>query len=212
MFAVVSDIHSNIEALSTVLDDIEKRGIKTIYCLGDVVGYGPNPKECLDLIIDKSKWCILGNHDQAAMFDPDGFNPIALQAVYWTREQLDGGPGGSGPINRRWDFLGELPRAHSEGDFLFVHGSPRDPTNEYVFPEDIYNRRKLEKIFALIPQHAFQGHTHVPGVFTESCNFLAPEEIECEGLIIRCGRSPGRARGKQQHTKDGHRLGDASAG
>jgi hypothetical protein len=55
MFAVISDIHSNLEALTTVLADIERRGIKTIYCLGDVVGYGPNPKECLDLIIEKTK-------------------------------------------------------------------------------------------------------------------------------------------------------------
>ena len=60
MFAILSDIHSNIEALTTVLADIEKRGIKTIYCLGDVVGYGPNPKECLDLIIEKTRWCVLG--------------------------------------------------------------------------------------------------------------------------------------------------------
>ncbi len=65
MFAVVSDIHSNLEALSVVLADVERRGIKTIYCLGDVIGYGPNPRECLDLIIGKTKWCVLGNPDCA---------------------------------------------------------------------------------------------------------------------------------------------------
>ena len=69
MFAILSDIHSNIEALTTVLADIEKRGIKTIYCLGDVIGYGPNPKECLDLIIEKTKWCVLGNHDYAVFMN-----------------------------------------------------------------------------------------------------------------------------------------------
>ena len=63
---------------------------------------------------------------------------------------------------------------------LFVHGSARNPLNEYVFPEDIYNKRKLEKIFALVPQYAFQGHTHVPGVFTESFNFFSPEELDNE--------------------------------
>ena len=70
--------------------------------------------------------------------------------------------------HRRWDFLGELPRQYQEGDFLFVHGSARNPLNEYVFPEDIYNRRKMEKIFALVPKYAFQRHTHVPGVLSKT--------------------------------------------
>ena len=65
MFAILSDIHSNLEALNAVLKDIKKRGIKTVYCLGDVIGYGPNPRECLDLIIEKTQWCVLGNHDFA---------------------------------------------------------------------------------------------------------------------------------------------------
>jgi diadenosine tetraphosphatase ApaH/serine/threonine PP2A family protein phosphatase len=64
-----------------------------------------------------------------------------------------------------------------EGSTLYVHGSARNPLNEYVFPEDIYNKRKLEKIFALVPQYAFQGHTHVPGVFTASPSFFSPEEL-----------------------------------
>ena len=86
---------------------------------------------------------------------------------------------------RRWDFLGELPRTHLEENMLFVHGSARNPLNEYVFPEDIYNKRKLEKIFALIPQYAFQGHTHVPGVFTESFNFFSPDELNNEYRLDR---------------------------
>lgn len=78
---------------------------------------------------------------------------------------------------RTLDFLGELPRNHRENGLLFVHGSARNPLNEYVFPEDIYNQRKMEKIFSLIENTCFQGHTHVPGVFTQSMNFLSPEEI-----------------------------------
>jgi diadenosine tetraphosphatase ApaH/serine/threonine PP2A family protein phosphatase len=123
--------------------------------------------------------CILGNHDQAAMFDPDGFNPVALRAVYWTRDQLDKAPGGTAKINARWDFLGELPRIRSEDDMLFVHGSPREPTNEYVFPEDIYNYRKLETLFNLVPKYCFQGHTHIPGVFTPGMEFITPDD--CNG-------------------------------
>lgn len=176
--ALVSDVHSNVEALRAVLDDISDQGISTIYCLGDVIGYGPNPRECLDHAM-KFEVCILGNHDQAAMFDPDGFNPVALAAVYWTREELEqGGP--PSKVNGRWDFLGELPRTRDEGDFLFVHGSPREPTNEYVFPEDVYNQRKMSILFDRIQRYCFQGHTHIPGVFTLSGDFLSPEEFDFE--------------------------------
>ena len=174
--ALISDIHANLEALEVVLGDIRSQGIKEIFCLGDIIGYGPNPCECLDHVIRSSQMTILGNHDQAALFDPDGFNPVALQAVYWTREQLET-RGNSGQINRRWDFLGELPRTHNEGQHLFVHGSPREPTNEYVFPEDVYNQRKMEALFSRFEQFCFQGHTHIPGVFTSDREFLTPEDI-----------------------------------
>jgi diadenosine tetraphosphatase ApaH/serine/threonine PP2A family protein phosphatase len=78
--------------------------------------------------------------------------------------------------------LAERPRTHKENSHLFVHGSARNPLNEYVFPEDIYNQRKMDRIFALIDKYCFQGHTHVPGVFTESLQddsygFQAPEEL-----------------------------------
>jgi diadenosine tetraphosphatase ApaH/serine/threonine PP2A family protein phosphatase len=175
--ALISDIHSNLESLTAVLADLRAQGVEEVYCLGDVVGYGPNPRECIDLVM-KCKVCLLGNHDQGALFDPEGFNTGAERAIFWTREQLENSNSPAG--NRRWDFLGELPRNHLEGKFLFVHGSARNPLNEYVFPEDIYNRRKMEKIFALIEKYAFQGHTHVPGVFTEDFRFLSPEEINYE--------------------------------
>ncbi len=177
--ALISDIHSNLEALEVVLADIKAQGISEVFCLGDIVGYGPNPRECIDLVMG-CKVCLLGNHDQGALFDPEGFNTGAERAIFWTREQLENPGGNSGAGSRRWDFLGELPRNYQEGKFLFVHGSPRNPLNEYVFPEHIYNRRMMEKIFALIEQYCFQGHTHVPGVFTEDCQFFSPEEIDCE--------------------------------
>lgn len=180
--ALISDIHSNLEGLRAVLDDIREQGITETYCLGDIVGYGPNPRECLDLIA-RMPVVILGNHDQAALFDPDGFNPVALRAIAWTREVLEdtsAAAGGPNACNQRWDFLGELPRLHMEGDVLYVHGSPRDPTNEYVFPEDVYNQRKMETLFAKIQRYCFQGHTHIPGVFRENMEFVAPEECDHE--------------------------------
>ena len=118
--------------------------------------------------------CLLGNHDQGALFDPEGFNAGAERAIFWTREAA-GKRQGPRRREKRWEFLGELPRRHREQNgYLFVHGSARNPLNEYVFPEDIYNQRKMERIFALVERYCFQGHTHVPGIFTESLQFPQP--------------------------------------
>ncbi|MBN2022840.1 MAG: metallophosphoesterase family protein [Pirellulales bacterium] len=176
--AIISDIHSNLASLSAVLADIRQQGADRVFCLGDIVGYGPNPCECIDLIMERCEVCLLGNHDQGALFDPEGFNSGAERAIFWTRSQLENAGGNRAQAERRWEFLGELPRNHQEGDLLFVHGSVRNPLNEYVFPEDTYNRRKMEKIFALLRKHSFQGHTHVPGVFTEDFRFFGPDEID----------------------------------
>lgn len=176
--AIISDIHGNLEALEAVLADIRGLGIEEIYCLGDVVGYGPNPRECVDLVSKSCQLCLLGNHDQGALFDPEGFNAGAERAIFWTRNVLEtGDPTGN---ERRWEFLGELPRSHRDGDFMYVHGSARNPLNEYVFPEDIYNQLKMERIFGLVDRYCFQGHTHVPGIFTENLNFFSPLEIDNE--------------------------------
>ncbi|QDS93322.1 diadenosine tetraphosphatase [Roseimaritima multifibrata] len=178
--ALISDIHGNLEALQAVLADIKEQNVDEIYCLGDIIGYGPNPCECLDLVMKNCQVTILGNHDQAALFDPEGFNPVALQAIYWTRDQLDRGPGSSDVVNGRWDFLGELPTFKSDGEFMYVHGSPRDPTNEYVFPEYVYDQRKLEILFGKVERYCFMGHTHLPGVFTSHAEFLTPEDCNYE--------------------------------
>lgn len=175
--AIISDIHSNLEALEAVLKDIQSQGIDEIYCLGDIVGYGPNPRECIDLVMRHCKVCLLGNHDQGALFDPEGFNVGAERAIFWTRAQLEESIGNPAEALKRWDYLGERPRIHKEGPIVYVHGSVRNPLNEYVFPEDIYSPAKLQKLFSLIEKCSFQGHTHTPGVFTEQCEFFAPEEL-----------------------------------
>ena len=175
--ALISDIHGNLEALEAVLKDIEEQQIQEIYCLGDVVGYGPNPRECVDLVM-KCKLALLGNHDQGAMFDPEGFNPPAERAIFWTRAQLEAPGDNRQQKERRWEFLAERPRTFRENGFLYVHGSARNPLNEYVFPEDIYNQRKMEGIFGLVERYCFQGHTHNPGVFTDRFEFYGPDEID----------------------------------
>jgi len=175
--AIVSDIHGNLEALEAVLADASDQDVHSVYCLGDIVGYGPNPRECVDYAM-KFELSVLGNHDQGALFDPEGFSSNAERAIFWTRDQFEAPSKNGGPKSReRWDFLCELPRQVQDGHFLFVHGSARNPLNEYVFPEDVYNPRKLGRIFGLVQGTCFQGHTHVPGVFTEDCRFLHPTDI-----------------------------------
>jgi diadenosine tetraphosphatase ApaH/serine/threonine PP2A family protein phosphatase len=169
MWAVLSDIHANLEALDAVLADIARHPVTRIICLGDVLGYGPNPVECLERSLP---WNVklLGNHDQAAMFDPDGFAQSAERAIFWHREMLE-----SSGRNDLWDALAGFTRSHREGEFLFVHGSPRNPLNEYVFPEDVYNARKMIRIGDQMNQYCFAGHTHVPGVFYMPRDLTAEE-------------------------------------
>ncbi len=181
--ALISDIHGNYEALTAVMADIRSQSIDRLVCLGDIVGYGPNPCQCLDAVMQKCSLTILGNHDQAALFDPEGFNPVALRAIYWTRDELDRGPGSPTVINGRWDFLSELPKFHAEGDILFVHGSPRDATNEYVFPETIYDQTRMKILFDRVSRLCFQGHTHMPGIFTTDGEFIKPEDCESSFML-----------------------------
>lgn len=175
--ALISDIHGNLEALAAVLEDIRREGIDEIFCLGDIVGYGPNPAECLDIVMRVSKLTLLGNLDEAVLFDTDNLNPIAERSIGRTRLQL-AQVGGLEAGKRRRRFLLDLPRSHSDGDYLFVHGSPREPTHEYVFPEDIYNPRKMEALFKLVTRYCFLGHTHIPGVITKKHEFISPEDCD----------------------------------
>jgi predicted phosphodiesterase len=186
MFAIISDIHSNLEALTTVLADIEKRGIKTIYCLGDIIGYGPDPKDCLDLVIDKTQACVMGNHDYAILYEPTNFNLGAERASFWTRSQLEIEQNPKKRHNR-WNYLGsqqmrwtlstELNGAKAILDF--VHASPRRPINEYIFPDDVYTTpAKITTQFDRVKHICFIGHTHLPGVFLDDPDFYTPDELD----------------------------------
>lgn len=172
--AIISDIHGNLEALEAVLADIADQNVRQVICLGDIVGYGPNPCECVDQSA-RFDVCLLGNHDNGALFDPGGFSSGAERAIFWTRRMIENGD--STASKRRWTFLAGLPRTVRKGSTLFVHGSPRNPLCEYVFPEDASNTNKMSRIFGLIEHVCFHGHTHVPGVFTQSGKFHAPREL-----------------------------------
>lgn len=181
--AVISDIHGNVEALSVVIEDIDRRGIDRIICLGDIIGYGPDPLACVDIVRTRCEWSLMGNHDFGVLYEPTNFNPAAQSAAFWTREQFDAEPD-EHLRAERYEFLGQLrvrvmeTQPDSELPFLFVHGSPRRPINEYVFPEDVdASPEKLELIFDRVPHRVACGHTHVPGIFTQEPEFYRPTEL-----------------------------------
>jgi diadenosine tetraphosphatase ApaH/serine/threonine PP2A family protein phosphatase len=176
--AIISDIHANVEALTAVLADIDARGLKRIICLGDVVGYGPNPLECMDMVMQRCEFSLMGNHDFAIFYEPANFNPAAENASFWTRAQFDADPDVS-RRNNRWRYLGSMPTRMANDRFSCYHGSPRKPVNEYVFAADIYSApAKMAAIFDRIEHLCFVGHTHVPGVFVPDPDFYAPEELD----------------------------------
>jgi diadenosine tetraphosphatase ApaH/serine/threonine PP2A family protein phosphatase len=183
--AVISDIHGNAEALQAVLADIEARGIRRTISLGDIVGYGPDPCQCVDLVRTHCEWSLMGNHDFGVLYEPTNFNPGAEAAAFWTREQLDAEP--DEQLRRaRYEFLGRLrvrvveppPPSNPRLDILCVHGSPRRPINEYIFPDDVASAPdKLATIFERVPRICLVGHTHVPGIFTDEPDFYPPGEL-----------------------------------
>ena len=105
--AIISDIHGNLEALVKVLEDISEQSVDRTVCLGDILGYGPNPAECVDAVVDSCEWSLLGNHDYGALYEPTNFNAAAEQAAYWTRAQFDAVKDKE-VAAKRWEFLGSL--------------------------------------------------------------------------------------------------------
>jgi diadenosine tetraphosphatase ApaH/serine/threonine PP2A family protein phosphatase len=163
--AIVADIHANLAAFLAVLVDIEQRGeAEEVWCLGDIVGYGPEPHQCLEVLRQTNHICVAGNHDLAAIGEIDTyeFNPDAVAAIQWTAKQL---------TPRDVDYIKNLPLVIERGDFTLVHGSPREPVWEYVLSISTAqeNFAYFKSKFCLI------SHSHVPLVFkydkAGSCSF-----------------------------------------
>jgi hypothetical protein len=104
---VISDVHANASALRAVLADIDARGVKRIICLGDTVGYGPDPLECVDLVRQRCAWSLMGNPDYGVLYEPTNFNPAAEIAAFWTREMFDLEPD-EARRTERYKFLNQL--------------------------------------------------------------------------------------------------------
>ncbi|MGQ9719277.1 MAG: metallophosphoesterase family protein [Nitrososphaerales archaeon] len=155
--AVISDIHGNFDALDAVLKSIDK---KSIYCLGDLVGYGANPNEVIEWARDYGVKCVMGNHEYAVVTgDASWFNWDAQRAVFWTRSNLK---------RENLEFIRSLPKRMEleigGSRTLFVHGSPNDPIFEYVMPDthdelfDYYLSNNRVQVVGL-------GHTHIPFMY-----------------------------------------------
>jgi diadenosine tetraphosphatase ApaH/serine/threonine PP2A family protein phosphatase len=180
VYALISDLHSNLESLTTVFSDIDAHGVKEVYCLGDVIGYGPNPRECLELVRAKCAWTILGNHEEGLMNESFGadFNDRARRALTWTRDTLSSPTFPKESNYALWSQIDEFGEVRRTDDAMFVHGSPRDPVREYVMPQDSLNAAMMRDLFMKIDRPVcFAGHTHVPGVFAPDAGFRHESEL-----------------------------------
>ena len=154
-YAIISDIHANLEGFQTVMADIKEQRCTHVVCLGDVVGYGANPKECLDIVRGMNIPVVKGNHDEyiGVEEDPEGFNDAAAEAVAWSRAQLSA-------EDRKW--LRDLKYFRIVANFSIVHATLDAPQRwGYVF-------EKLEAAASFTYQNTqvcFFGHTHVPVAF-----------------------------------------------
>jgi diadenosine tetraphosphatase ApaH/serine/threonine PP2A family protein phosphatase len=178
-YAVISDVHANLEALEAVLGDIERRRVRGIYFLGDAVGYGPSPNECVALLEGSTKVRLAGNHDWAAigLTDAGGFNPVARAAIEWTATVLTDE---SREAIGRFSLVKVLPRQ----SVLMVHSSPLRPEEwHYVF-----TLSEAELNFSYFKQRTcLIGHSHQPFVVER----LASGELRVhreEAKIVRGNR------------------------
>jgi diadenosine tetraphosphatase ApaH/serine/threonine PP2A family protein phosphatase len=182
---IVSDIHSNLESLRSVIKDAEERGgFDQLWSLGDVVGYGPEPGECIELIRQYDCRAVAGNHDLAAIgkLSDEAFNAYAMAAIQWTAAQL---------TEDAITYLSGLPMRIEDEGFTMAHGSPRDPVWEYVVtPQSaVASFRHFDTSWCLV------GHSHIPFVCRpqgDTAVFLEfpldkPTELGEERLIINPG-------------------------
>ncbi len=159
-YAIISDIHSNLEAFEAVLERIDSLGIKDIICLGDIVGYNANPNECIEIIKARNIISVVGNHDSraAGLEEPFNFNSLAREAICWTRNKL---------ANENLLFLKNLPKKISfdNDKSIAIHGFIND-TDRYILSlADANENFRLMNDEPYRPKVCFFGHTHMPKAY-----------------------------------------------
>lgn len=155
-YAILSDVHGNLEAFQAVLGDLAREGAERMLFLGDIVGYGANPKECIALLRENAHAIVAGNHDWAAVEKTDvtNFNLAARSAVEWTTAQLS---------SEETNFLAHLPLQGEEEAFIFVHATPLYPELwSYIF----FEYDALQNLKALAQKACFIGHSHIPAIYS----------------------------------------------
>lgn len=174
-YAIISDIHANLEALQKALSIIDEKKVDEIICLGDIVGYGANPNECVEIARTRSSVIVLGNHDSASLETSvaHDFNAIARRAIEWTAEQL---------TEESRAFLLSLPLVERKENILFVHSSPLSPEAwDYIIDSN-----DASSAIRHFEEHiCFIGHTHIPGIF--SIRGRAKSVTRDEQFIVNVG-------------------------
>jgi len=152
LYGICSDIHSNATAFKAVLESMHDNGVERKVCLGDIVGYGVDTDECVDLVRENMDFCLIGNHDSVAVKNEssDGFNPYAKQAIEWTQKHLS---------KESISYIRSLPYIHEENDICFVHASPLSPA-DWVYVTDLEDALNAFDHFS--ERYCFVGHTHSP--------------------------------------------------
>jgi diadenosine tetraphosphatase ApaH/serine/threonine PP2A family protein phosphatase len=153
--AVLSDIHGNLEALEAVLAEVDRSGVDLLYSLGDIVGYGPSPAACLEIVRRCAAVSLMGNHDAAVagLTSHEDFNEFARSAVEWTTARLDAG---------QIEYLELLPFTHRSPELLLVHASPIEPEHWHY----IHGMADIAVHFAAFAERlCFVGHSHRPGIY-----------------------------------------------
>ena len=155
-YGIIADIHSNLESLESVLAALKDKGVDEYVCVGDIVGYGADPKDCLQIAREICKMTVAGNHDHGAtgLLNLDYFNPEAKDAVLWTKEQLN---------EEELSYLKNLELAQKGDDFLIVHATPLSP-GKWDYITSTFTARRNFKGFE--EKICFVGHSHVPIVFS----------------------------------------------
>ena len=156
-YGIFSDIHANLEALEAVVKAFQRDGVDSYFCVGDVVGYGANPHECIDIVKDLNVPCVAGNHDWAVIdrVDTRYFNPMAKMAVDWTRDSIS-------PADK--NFLENLKLVYKNEDFILVHAT----LHEALYFHYLTDEEEAKKMFELMDLDiCFVGHTHIPWIFSE---------------------------------------------
>ncbi|NOQ97856.1 MAG: metallophosphoesterase [Calditrichae bacterium] len=167
---VISDIHANLAALQQAINYIKEIKADKIVCLGDIVGYGPRPNECVEIIHQNCQICLMGNHDHAVLglTDTYHFNQYAREAINWTRRTLT--------IQNK-AYLEGLTFSHHENEVLYVHSTPSHPEEWHYILSEFEARQYLEQIKQNI---CFVGHSHIPIVFGTENKPMYEEEIELD--------------------------------